>query len=73
VTAPIGAGSTTKMTISGSVFEATLLPHNDVIKAMNYMLDRIESFTCFLKDGRICISNNAAELALRGIALGRKA
>jgi hypothetical protein len=40
---------------------------------MNYMLNRIESFTCFLEDGRICISNNAAERALRGIALGRKA
>jgi len=50
-----------------------LSPHNDVVKAMNYMLNRIESFTCFLEDGRICISNNAAERALRGIALGRKA
>jgi hypothetical protein len=27
----------------------------------------------FLIDGRICLSNNAAEHALRGIALGRKA
>jgi len=26
----------------------------------------------FLDDGRVCISNNAAERALRGIALGRK-
>ena len=50
-----------------------LSPHNDVAKAMNYMLKRIEAFTCFLEDGRICISNNAAERALRGIALGRKA
>jgi transposase len=29
-------------------------------------------FTRFLDDGRICLSNNAAERALRGIALGRK-
>jgi len=29
-------------------------------------------FTRFLEDGRICLSNNAAERALRGIALGRK-
>ena len=29
-------------------------------------------FTRFLHDGRICLSNNAAERALRGIALGRK-
>lgn len=26
----------------------------------------------FLDDGRVCLSNNAAERALRGIALGRK-
>jgi transposase len=50
-----------------------LSPHNDVAKAMNYMLKRTEAFTRFLEDGRICLSNNAAERALRGIALGRKA
>jgi transposase len=32
----------------------------------------IGAFTRFLSDGRICLSNNAAERALRGIALGRK-
>jgi transposase len=48
-------------------------PHHDVAKAMNYMLNRIEAFTCFLEDGRICLSNSAAERALRCIALGRKA
>jgi transposase len=47
--------------------------HNEVAKAMDYMLKRIEAFTRFLDDGRICLSNNAAERALRGIALGRKA
>jgi hypothetical protein len=31
------------------------------------------AFTRFLEDGRICLSNNAAERALRGIAIGRKA
>ena len=46
--------------------------HNDVAKAMDYMLKRIDAFTRFLDDGRICLSNNAAERALRGIALGRK-
>jgi len=30
------------------------------------------AFTRFLTDGRICLTNNAAERALRGIALGRK-
>ena len=34
---------------------------------------RWEAFTRFLDDGRLCLSNNAAERALRGIALGRKA
>ncbi|MFN6008350.1 MAG: IS66 family transposase [Paracoccaceae bacterium] len=50
--------------------------HNPVAKAINYMLDeegRWEAFTRFLDDGRICLTNNAAERALRGIALGRKA
>jgi transposase len=46
--------------------------HSDVGKAMDYMLKRWETFTRFLNDGRICLTNNAAERALRGIALGRK-
>lgn len=46
--------------------------HAPVAKAMDYMLTRWDSFTCFLDDGRICLTNNAAERALRGIALGRK-
>ena len=37
------------------------------------MLKRWTVFTRFLDDGRICLSNNAAERGLRGIALGRKA
>ena len=51
---------------------AKLSRHNEVAKAMEYMLRRIEVFTRFIEDGRICLSNNAAERALRGIALGRK-
>src|SRR5262249_27679353 len=46
--------------------------HNEVAKAMDYILKRSDAFTCFLDNGRICLSNNAAERALRGIALGRK-
>ncbi|MGI4954172.1 MAG: IS66 family transposase [Janthinobacterium lividum] len=45
---------------------------NDVARAIDYLLKRWAAFTRFLDDGRICISNNAAERALRGIALGRK-
>ena len=47
--------------------------HNDVAQAMDYMLNRWQAFTQFLHDGRICLTNNAAERGLRGIALGRKA
>jgi len=36
------------------------------------MLLRWDDFARFLDDGRICLSNNAAERALRGIALGRR-
>ena len=45
---------------------------NDVARAIDYLLKRWTAFTRFLDDGRICISNNAAERALRGIALGRR-
>ena len=45
---------------------------NDLAKAMDYMLKRWTAFTRFLNDGRVCLSNNAAERGLRGIALGRK-
>src|SRR5712675_1987709 len=51
---------------------AKLSRGNEVAKAMDYMLKRWTAFTRFLDDGRICLSNNAAERALRGIALGRK-
>ena len=51
---------------------AKLSRGHDLAKAMNYMFKRWASFTRFLDDGRVCLSNNAAERALRGIALGRK-
>lgn len=51
----------------------TMSRHADVAKAIDYMLKRWTSFSRFLDDGRICLTNNAAERALRGIALGRKA
>ena len=49
-----------------------LSPRHDLVKAINYMLKRWSAFTLFLDDGRVCMSNNAAERGLRGIALGRK-
>ena len=45
---------------------------HDLAKAIHYMLKRWPAFTLFLDDGRVCLSNNAAERGLRGIALGRK-
>jgi transposase len=36
------------------------------------MLRRWLAFTRFLNDGRVCMTNNAAERALRCITLGRK-
>jgi transposase len=50
-----------------------LSQHSDVAKAMDYMLKRWAAFSRFTGDGRICMTNNAAERALRGIAIGRKA
>ena len=46
--------------------------HADVAKAIDYMLKRWAAFSCFLDDGRICLTNNCAERAWRGIALGRR-
>jgi transposase len=43
-----------------------------VAKPIDYLLRRWDRFTPFLNDGRICLTNNAAERALRGFALGRK-
>lgn len=47
--------------------------HDPLAKACDYMLKDWGAFAAFLDDGRICLTNNAAERALRGIALGRKA
>ena len=53
-----------------------LSKHNGTAKAIDYFTTlkhgRWAAFTAFLDDGRICLTNNAAERALRGIALGRK-
>jgi hypothetical protein len=40
-------------------------------KAIDYLLKRWPAFTRFLDGGRICLSNNVAERALRGIATRR--
>jgi transposase len=45
---------------------------NPLAKAMAYSLNRWSTFTRFLDDGRICMTNNAAERAVRGVAVGRR-
>ncbi len=52
---------------------AKLSRHHDLAKAINYMLRRWHGFSLFLTDGRVCLTNNAAERALRCVPLGRKA
>lgn len=52
---------------------AKLSRNHDLAKAINYMLRRWDAFTRFLTDGRVCLTNNAAERALRCVPLGRKA
>ena len=51
---------------------AKLSRHAAIAKAIDYMLTRWPGFTRFLEDGRICLTNNAAERAMRSLALGRK-
>jgi transposase len=47
---------------------AKLSRNNDTTKAINYCLSRWDAFTRFLYDGRLCMSNNAAERELRAVA-----
>jgi transposase len=51
---------------------ALLSSKSDTAKAINYSLTRWKAFTRFLDDGRICLSNNAAERSIRCVAVGRK-
>jgi len=47
-------------------------PCRSINRVAFYMLKRWTAFIRFLDDGRICLTDNSAERALRGIALGRK-
>ena len=51
---------------------AKLSPKVKTAVAIDYMLKRWSAFTRFLDDGRICLSNNAAERAIRPLAVGRR-
>jgi transposase len=45
---------------------------SDLAKAIRYARSRWEAITCYCADGRLEISNNAAENQIRPLALGRK-
>ncbi len=45
---------------------------SNVSKAIAYCLTRWGALTRFLDDGRLCMSNNAAEREIRPVAVGRK-
>jgi transposase len=48
---------------------AKLSAKNETAKAIQYSLKLWSALTHFLDDGRLCMSNNAAERALRGVAM----
>ena len=52
--------------------QARVSAKSHIGKALTYMLKRWDAFARFLDDGRICLSNNAAERSVRAVALGRK-
>jgi transposase len=43
----------------------------DTAKAINYSLNQWQALTLFIDDGAVEIDNNAAERALRAVAMGR--
>jgi transposase len=51
---------------------ARVSKNSDTGKAINYSLKRWAALTRFLDDGRLCMTNNAAERELRAIAVGRR-
>lgn len=51
---------------------AVLSRSSPLIQPIDYMLSRWSDFARYVDDGRICMTNNAAERALRGVACGRK-
>jgi transposase len=51
---------------------AKLSASNQVAKAIAYSLNCWSGLIRFLDDGRLCMSNNAAERALRCVAVGRR-
>jgi transposase IS66 family protein/transposase IS66-like protein len=72
-----GIASTAKSARGGrlsriSAASASTDPHHAGTNDRNYCLSRWDAFTRFLDDGRLCMSNNAAERELRAVAVGRR-
>jgi transposase len=51
---------------------AKVSKNSDTGKALDYSLKRWTELTRFLDDGRLCMTNNAAERELRAVAVGRR-
>lgn len=52
--------------------QATVLPKSPMGEALNYALKLEKALRRYLDNGRLSIDNNAAERALRAVAVGRK-
>jgi transposase len=50
----------------------TILPKSPMGQAIAYALNQWEALSIYVTDGRLAIDNNAAENALRRVAIGRK-
>src|SRR5262249_57214241 len=68
---PSGRNSTYRpVQISGTSSERVRLSRAAAVAGpIDYLLRRWDRFARFAEDGRICLSNNAAERALRGFAI----
>jgi transposase len=51
---------------------ARVSKNSDTGKAIDYSLKRWTALTRFLNNGRLCMSNNAADREVRAVALGRR-
>jgi transposase len=51
---------------------ARVSKNSETGKAIDYSLKRWAALARFLDDGRLCMSNNAAERELRAVAVGRR-
>jgi len=65
-------GPRTRHTIEEKLRIVALSKKSELAKAIRYALSNWVALTRYCEDGRLEIDNNAAERALRAVALGRK-